>query len=128
MFVALATVVEFLDYLRYICVNIHSPWQQYYILQNPLKFSAFGIGWVESDRREVNWKLWGGANDLYCGIGHCNGIFGVLTVCLRKYTHSWQQRYSDGSNTIYCGILAALDLWDWLGGIQVNWSQSATDV
>ena len=32
--------------IRYICVNIHSPWQQYYILQNPLQFSIFGCGWV----------------------------------------------------------------------------------
>ena len=56
MIVTLATVVEFLKHLLYICVNIHSPWQQYYnIQQNPVQFSAFGYGWMESDRREVNW-------------------------------------------------------------------------
>ena len=55
---------ELLQYLRYICVNIHSPWQQCYILQNPLQFLAFGCGWVESDRLKVNLTLWGGATDL----------------------------------------------------------------
>ena len=64
MIVALTTVMEFVPYLRYVCVNIHGLWQQYYILQNPLQFSAFGCGWVDSNRREVNWTLWGEATDI----------------------------------------------------------------
>ena len=55
MILTLAIVVEFLEYLRYMCVIIHSPWLQYHILQNPLQFSAIECGWVESDPRELNW-------------------------------------------------------------------------
>ena len=51
MIVALATVMEFFELLQYICENIHSSWQQYYILENLLQFLAFGCGWVESYRQ-----------------------------------------------------------------------------
>ena len=64
MIVALATVMEFLEYLRYICVNIHSPWQQYYYTAESLAVLGLWVWLGGIQLMRSNSTLWGGATDL----------------------------------------------------------------
>ena len=73
---------ELLEYLQYICVNIHSPWQQYYPANFlPVVGLWVWLGGVQPSKS----KLDTGVELLIydCGISHCNELLEYLRyICV----------------------------------------------